>query len=371
MTLPLGVFKMTKISFIAPILLLSMSAFANNAVYNGDIKTSAEVKDIKHAPDAIVLKDFEGNEAELVVFYRYSDDQKSGFSLANGRGADGSLMWASNGVFTNEDTFKTSSIAPAPIQYNDKLYLFGITKNSGNIIYNTFSSVDDLLLGNWETDNYLYTGKEANRNEGKDTISLLNYDDDIMMTHYKIDSKDHFGYVTCDDIRLECSGVGHAVEGYKDPTSIATVVEPHGKERTLLFVREAAELNHDDVDILHLYEYKIWPNQSSPRWGFLYRIGHTEEIVSGAVLNGVQVDDIFYLYFKRNNGSIARIHIHTDEIDNGTWSTALDIKDPDGQLIDNVQGGPKAVIYGEYTYVFYVDKSSQNMKYFAMKNTEN
>lgn len=345
--------------------LSSASVFANNiAIYEGYVTPSNSIKNLKKSPDAIVLQDISNNNGELVVFYRYGDDQQAGFSVATYLDNSAELNWTNSGTFTDGDIFKTSSIAPAPIELNNKLYLFGIKHTDRDIIYNSFSSVENLLSGTWDNSKFLNTGKEASGLDGRNTISLAAYENDMMMSFYAYPqpTTEVFSSSLClVDDTLNCKGVNtKSGDGYNDPTLIATTIDSNGDDRTLLFVRD------EDDQVVHLHEYKLWPDENEMRWKDLYVINNSLDQFSGAVFSSVQHDGILYLFFKNAKGNIAQMNISVDDLDTRAWTYPVEIKDTSGAVIGDVEGGLKAVVYKNHTYVFYLDKKEQKLKYFAL-----
>ncbi len=367
-------------------------------------------KDVVRTPEAIVLKN--GTVDNLAVFYRVGREKESGFSVATTQGTTGLLTWYANAgknafAFSDDKKFSTKSISPTPIIYNDKIYLFGTRERNFGIIYNTFSSISDLLSLNFgfseKQDSGVNNMADLNLSVGHFTGKSKESDDILMTFHdkfcyggavkYCYGTVGYREFTHNTDNTLKCEQGVNAVFNQKDngyyennnhlaKVTIKNQATQQDENFYYLFARNYLSSKLDVI--LYNREANCSYTENCPgstsvsthtdcpdkAWTILY--GLFEDAIARDPVSSIQLGNTLYLYFKGKDGFLKESHVDLSKIADSTqWSAPIAVTFNNGTSEQKIpvasNTGTKVIVFNGWVYIFYVDNVGNRLKYVMYK----
>ncbi len=272
----------------------ALPLFAEDTVISAMAGATA-IKRLPLGPDAIVMKDAQGNDA-LVVFYRlHGDKQQAGFIVARTAAPDsGVLLWDEQNYVLKTSALRAGGFSPAPVLLEDRLYLFGREQknNEGrDILYNSFANLDDLIEHTeGKSGNHPFTDLGIKGHKDFGHLSAAVVDDSILLAYYAKDKKTEkrpFSSSRCtvqSEGKLSCKAAGMSDEKYDDPTALAQATI-NGVTETFLMVRNQHTL-------MDLYQFNPFNNT----WSSLYSVPNVQ--LPDLPVSTLELDDMLHVYYQ-------------------------------------------------------------------------
>ncbi|HLF66672.1 MAG TPA: hypothetical protein VI522_03570 [Gammaproteobacteria bacterium] len=371
--------KIALLLSILSIVVFAQAKVMASVTHQGHVGAT-EIQVAPHTPDAIVMKDADGNDV-LAVFYRVKGDHpKGGFVVARTTGRYGELNWDASTHEIDMSALRIEKFSPAPVILGDRLYVFGRQNKSNSsdgkrkLIYNSVNNnVEDLINNHWNSPtfiNHVQNGVATNPDQERDHVSLVNYShvqnnvttERLLMSYYESDDAKQVKFSTSSCIprtdsvvgALYCEG-GKVYGGDKvDYRNSTHLIKTHyaGNVSIALLTRKENQLT------VHGFakDTLTWNNFYNP----ILSLSHEP-------MGSVQYGETLYLYYKSLKGNIIKeTYAFTWDMAGETAFTHFYALRPRGDYNNTMfyaNDGVKAVVFKGHIYIFYIDNQTGVLRY--------